>query len=137
MKKPLPIIALLTAFIFVSGCFNVFRKADTDVSKKIADFELSAKALVENFEMNEDSANIQFLDKVVQVEGNVNTISEKEEAITVYLKENEDLAGVLCGFNPGSINIQSLQVGDIIKVKGICTGYLLDVVLAKCSIVEE
>ena len=137
MKKPLIIITLLTAFIFVSSCFNVFRKADTDVSKKTADFELSAKALVENFEMNEDSANIQYLDKIVLVEGNVNNISEKEDVIMVYLKENEDLAGVLCGFNPGSINLQSLQVGNKIKVKGICTGYLLDVVLNKCSIEEK
>lgn len=137
MKKSLIIITLSVAFILVNSCLNIFREADNDVRKESADFEISAKELVHKFETNEDSANMLYLDKIVVVEGTVNNISEQEDVITVYLKENEDLAGVLCSFHPSSINIQSLRIGNNIKVKGICSGYLLDVVLNKCSIVEK
>ncbi len=137
MKRTFLILIAALVGITVSSCLNIFREADRDVSKKTADYELEAKALVESFEMHEDSANLRYLDKIVLVEGKVTTISEKEEVTTVYLKEDEDLTGVLCSFNPGSIDTKSLKVGDKIKVKGICSGYLLDVVLNRCSVVTE
>ena len=137
MKRTIIVLFIAAICVAVGIYLYVFREADPDVGKKTADFELSAKELVEDFEMNEDSANLQFLDKILVAEGNVYNITEKDEVVTVYLKEDEDLAGVLCNFNPGSINLQSAQIGNKIKVKGICSGYLLDVVLNKCSIVVE
>jgi hypothetical protein len=137
MKKLLAILTLSTLIFLAISCLNIFREADSDVGKKTADFEISAKELVENFEMNEDSANSRYLGKIVLIKGNISNISEQDDVVSVYLKADEDLAGVLCSFDPKSINLQSLKVGNELQIKGICSGYLLDVVLNKCTIVEK
>ena len=52
----------------------------------------------------------------------------------IYLKNPEDAAGIMCGFDKTAIDKSNLKPGDTIRIKGICTGYLMDVVLNKCTL---
>jgi hypothetical protein len=137
MKKLSAIFITTALLVFAGGCLNVFRKTDPDVSKKSAEIRIGARELTENFMFDEDSANSRYLDKIILVEGVVNSIATKEEVITVYLKNEEDISGVQCNFNPGSIDINSISNGQQIKVKGVCSGFLLDVVLNRCTLEKE
>ncbi len=137
MKKGIIIIIFVLIGAAIGGYFYVFRDADADVGKKVADYEITAKELVENFEMNEDSANTMFLGKIVSVEGIVSSKIEKEGVITIFLKEKEDISGVLCHFNTDFNTLKKTREGEKLKVKGICSGYLLDVILNKCVVIEK
>jgi hypothetical protein len=124
-------VAALAAFLAVKW---VYKKADVSVKSRKVDIQIDASALLQKYEMQEDSANSLFLNKVVAVSGTIDKISRNEEGISVYLKNKEDISGVICSFDKSAIDTLLLKQGEQIRVKGICTGYLMDVVLSKCAL---
>jgi hypothetical protein len=127
-------VVMLGIIIGIFTWLYAFRKADTSVASKKADIEIKATDLVKNFTDNEEAANKTYLDKVVLVSGIIDKISEDSTSVSIYLKTPQDMAGVMCGFNKTAIDKSTLKPGDEIRIKGICTGYLMDVVLNKCAI---
>lgn len=114
----------------------VFREAETNVAARSVDVEISVTDLVSRFETNEEAANADLLGKVLLVEGLVESLKEDSLSISVYLKNPEDMAGVICSFGKNDVESSKVNAGTTLKVKGICTGYLLDVVLNRCVLVE-
>ncbi|HLO58797.1 MAG TPA: hypothetical protein VK179_08665 [Bacteroidales bacterium] len=134
-KIRLLVIGVVLAFIAAALVWNyTFKKADTNVSARKADFELKASELIAAFDSNEAAANTQYLNKVISVNGMVESISEDSLGISVYLKEPDAIGGVICGFDLKSNDVSLIRKGSSITIKGICTGYLLDVVMNKCSV---
>jgi len=127
-------VVLIGIIIGIFMWLYAFRKADISVASKKADIEIKAADLLKNFTDNEDTANKTYLDKVVLVSGIIDKISEDSTSVSIYIKNPEDMAGVMCGFNKAAIDKSTLKKGDEIRIKGICTGYLMDVVLNKCAL---
>ncbi len=128
---------ILGVFAILSGYLvwkRTFRPSDTNVASKKTEAVVSANTLIKAYASNEDSTNMLYLNKIVEVTGKVDTILEKDGQISVYLKEKSDTEGVMCAFNKTEIDTSSVKVGQIVSVKGICTGYLMDVILTKCSV---
>jgi hypothetical protein len=111
-----------------------FRKTETSVASQKADVEITASELLQAFETNETTSNALYLDKVVRVTGTVDSFTEDSLGISVYLKEVDALAGIICSFDKSSIDISKIRKGSPLSIKGICTGYLMDVVLNRCSL---
>lgn len=129
--------ALLFAALVVIVLFKwAFRPSQSSVQDKKADISIGSAEIINHFYTNEDSANTLYLNKVILVSGVVESVSEKEQETTVYLKSANDPVGILCSFNKASFDIKPVKVGEIVTIKGVCTGYLMDVVLNKCSIEE-
>ena len=83
---------------------------------------ISAVAIFDSFAVNETRANTLYLNKAIQVTGEVTDIKKNQQGQTViYLKTNDPFFGVNCTFkeDPGP-----LEKGTTITFKGICTGYL-------------
>ena len=114
----------------------IFQPAAKSVEKQEAEFMFGSSALVHEFETDEEMANSLYLDKVIQVKGTVNNVSDDGTVVVVTLKDPESVSGVLCSFDVNSVSSEKLITGTEITVKGICTGYLLDVVLTKCALVD-
>ena len=92
---------------------------------------LQAPELVQKFITDESAAELEFLDKTVEVSG---IVKEKNES-GIILDGGDEVTGVLCEFeNPA--DLASVEADKEIVVKGICTGKLLDVVLSRCIIVK-
>jgi hypothetical protein len=100
------------------------------------DFIMDAKDLTEAFKINEAEANDLYLDKVISVSGIVESISQDSMEITVYLKEKDAVSGVICSFDRDT-DVSVIMEGNRVQIKGKCTGYLLDVILNKCSIDQQ
>jgi hypothetical protein len=113
-----------------------FRAADTSVASKKTEVTIESGALIKAYTSNEDSTNTLYLNKIVAVTGTIDAINEKDQEIQVYLKKKDEMAGVMCGFYKTEIDKNAIKTGQVITVKGICTGFLMDVVLTKCSIVK-
>jgi hypothetical protein len=111
-----------------------FRPAESTVSGQKADAEIAATQLLQSFETNEADANALYLDKILMVSGTVESVTEDSLGISVYLKDSDAMAGIMCSFDKDYRQASALQKGLPVTVKGICTGYLMDVVLNKCSL---
>ncbi len=134
MKKYLKIIVGLVVIGIIAAIavgLYVFRKAPESVANKKADIIVSCKQLVSEYETDEQAANQKYLDKVLEVTGIVADISNDSSGINITLRDNESIQGVVCRIVEKNDFSDNISVGDSITVKGICTGYLMDVILNK------
>jgi hypothetical protein len=126
------ILALMVAVLVWK---YTFRPAVANVSGQKADAEMEAARLLQAFETNEADANALYLGKILMVSGTVESVTEDALGISVYLKDSVAMAGIMCSFDKEYREATALQKGMPANIKGICTGYLMDVVLNKCSLV--
>ena len=127
-------LVVVGVVVFIAVWRYTFRKAETSVSSAKAELEILATDLVKKFENNEDSANAAFLDKVILVIGTVDNVKQDSTGTNIYIKEQGEMAGVMCSFSNDMVDPVGIKTGEQLRVKGICTGYLLDVVINKCSL---
>ncbi len=118
------LIAILIAFI-------LYNKPQRSVENESA-IAITATQLFKEFEQNEEKANEMYLNKAVLVTGTVSEISLNQDGKTVLILETENpMFGVSCTMEG---TLEGSASGSTIKVKGICTGYLSDVVLTRAII---
>ncbi len=129
------LVFLVLAFIAAAAAWvYTFRKSDTNVASDKTEVTIGASELLRAYEMNEDSATLKYYDKVILVTGTVSSVSKDTSGFSVYLKEKDAISGVLCRFDISGYDSSRVIPGAQIRVKGICSGYLMDVQMNRCSI---
>ena len=139
MKKWKQILAVLLVLALAAAGYGyyLYSKKPADVRKLTADYELTAEALLADFNKDETAANTKYLDKVIAVKGKISEvkIDPATGQATVILDSGDPMAAVTCSFyNDQSGDVKKLNPGTVVVIKGKCTGKLMDVVLNKCSI---
>ena len=83
--------------------------------------------------------NRTYVNKVIEVSGVIKDISLLNDRYTVFLKsETFSKNFVMCDMSPsGKIQGDQLTIGDSITLKGVCKGYLLDVIMLNCIPIDE
>lgn len=125
-KKYFLAIIVVVAASCLAYAYYIWNEPARDVSNEKA-LTITATALFDSFTSNEQSANAQYLNKAIEVTGIVTNVKKNQAGETVvYLQSDDPVFGVNCTFKeyPGTI-----QKGNTITFKGICTGYLSDVIL--------
>jgi hypothetical protein len=134
MRKWIVAVILVLALGVVAVYWYTFKKPARTAASEEALYNVSAKDLALEFEMDENAANLKYLNNVIKVHGTVVGVSESENEISVTLKEVGSNAGVTCSFEKTSLDKSMVAPGQKVFVKGICSGFLMDVVLNKCSL---
>lgn len=132
------IIMILLAIGLAGGIYGYLQwtKPHKDLNKANEDFKVSATDLFTQFSTDEAKANVQYLDKVIKVCGKVAVISTTEGGKTsVQLDTGDPIGGVMCELNANTAK-ESIKEGAEICMKGLCSGYLSDVVLNDCVIAQ-
>lgn len=94
---------------------------------------VTATELFTKFSTNEPQANNRYLNKVLQVSGQVLEVKSNSTAgRVVILNTGDPLFGIACTLDKPEV----VKPGEKITVKGICTGYLSDVVLTNSYLVN-
>ena len=126
MKTWLKIVLIVIGVGIISGgiiAYRIFTKPHRDVNAEKA-VTLTAQGLYDAFRTNEANANQLYLDKAIELSGEVLEVSTNQDGKTVVnFKTNDPLFVINCTFktNPGE-----LKPGSSITFKGICTGYIPD-----------
>jgi hypothetical protein len=132
MKKIVIIVLIISASAVAYG-YYLFNKPHQGIANKEAAFTLDSKKLFNEFDQDEDSANKKYLGKVVSVYGKIADKAVDSKGTFSLILEGGDMAGVGCQFDKSVLkDVQNLRTGQVIKVKGKCTGMLMDVVLVDC-----
>jgi uncharacterized protein YpmB len=118
----LPLIVLIGAFI----AYEQYTKPHRAVEEE-ASIAIEASQLFREFEADEMTANQNYLNKVLSVTGTVVAMNTNQEGASVIILETENpMFGVSCTLQEKN---DSIKVGNRVTIKGICTGYLSDVVV--------
>ncbi|MEP6512276.1 MAG: hypothetical protein ABJA79_00310 [Parafilimonas sp.] len=135
MKKNYIIGFIILIVIACAGYgLYVWNKPERDVRKEEG-IRITATAIFDSFTNNEKNANVAFLNKAIQVTGLVADVKKNQAGETVvYLQSSDPIYGINCSFkeDPGQIN-----KGSTITFKGICTGYLSDVIINEGVLMDK
>lgn len=127
------VLGIVGAFI----AYKMYNKPHVDVAKESADITITANKILEEFSANETTANSKYLEKIIAVSGVISDVKLEKEKGIITLKTNDDFGSVICHLSEASTKkINTLQEGNQIKLKGICTGFLMDVIIVKAEIIN-
>ena len=124
------ILLLINGYYYVLPIFKESNKNLENVAFEIA---LNSNELVNQFIYNEERANEIYTGKIIEVEGFVKEVTFLNNRNTVILYSKNKTSGVICDINKSQIKlVKKLKEHQKVKVKGICKGFLKDVVLLNC-----
>lgn len=128
-KKSILIILLLgglLAITLVVVAYKMYTKPHRSVEDETA-IAIVATELFDAYEKNETAANTKYLNQVLEVTGKVSEVSTNMDGKkVVVLETSSQMFGVRCSMQDSLV---SIQVRATTTIKGICTGYLSDVVI--------
>ncbi len=131
------IIFVLSVLALLGGvyAYREYHRSHASMSESKTDLKATASELYASFQLDEASANTKYLGKIIEVSGTVSTSGVEDGATTVTLKSDSETGGVSCKLDPLSKHTRTtFQEGEQITLKGICTGYLMDVVLERAIV---
>jgi len=139
MKTYVKILLGVVVFIALAGigiALVLFIMPHKDLGKARPDFVITAIDLQKAFEDNESAATAKFVNKVIEVRGIIESVKPGEGSIlNVTLKTGSDLSSVICTFARDA-DPSKLNTGNQVTIRGECSGFLMDVLLNDCSLIE-
>ncbi|MCD0472283.1 OB-fold putative lipoprotein [Flavobacterium sp. JAS] len=132
MKRKKIAIVIAALLLLVSGgiyfYYGFLFKEARHIESEVPDFSIAATKLITDYNSNPDKANLRYLNKTVEITGNVT-----KETDSVIILENT----VFCLFTQKT---KDKLINKQVKVKGKCIGYdelFQEVKLDQCTIIKQ
>ena len=123
------LLIVLSAFAWA---YHLYVKPHQSAAGETADFTIEADSLYSQYQSNEHAADQKYLGKVIEVSGKLSDIQHNGKAEVWILSPQGTGGGINCQLFAGIKSDPEPKSGDIVTVKGRCTGYLMDVNLVDC-----
>ncbi len=135
MKKTILIILLLGVIAGAITAYMLWNKPHRTAEEKPFAM-ISANDLFMEFSSDETAAWTKYRDKVIQVAGTVEEIKTDASGNTDIVFTTDDILGKVVITLKQGATVNGAIVGSVIEVKGICNGFLSDVLLNQGVIAE-
>ncbi len=135
MKKFLVALIVLALIGAMWGFYIYYKPVPKSLENVNPDLTISAEQLIRDYKSNETEADKKYLGKLLIVSGKINDIKIENEIKKITLETSDPTSSVTFDFDV-SINIGNVKIGDDVKIKGNCTGFIGDVILNQSSIVK-
>lgn len=108
--------------------FYMFNKPLESTMSMKPDYSFEPSVLLTAFTEDEVAANNKYLDKVIEVKGKVQKVEKADDKLTIYLETENLMSSIIFQMEDAGVECEK---GEEVVLKGICTGYLMDVVLVR------
>jgi hypothetical protein len=140
MKTYVKIALFVVSFIALSAilaALYLYNLKATDMAKAKPDFIVTAVFLQKAFEDNETAASTMYINKILEVTGKIASVKPAENnVLSISLVTGSELSSVICTF-PAITDPTKFRTGDEITLRGECSGFLMDVLLNNCAVIEK
>jgi tRNA_anti-like len=142
LKRSLLLLAVIVT-ITALYAYKEYNRKNKNLHDAEAAFTLKSTELISLFSNDEKKANAAYSGKTILVTGNVRAADKDERGFfTVVLGDTVSMSSVRCSVDSSeSSKAAMLQPNSVLKIKGICTGYIADdmgvgadVILNRCVI---
>lgn len=125
------IALIVSAYLYA----NISKKTVVNLATKTS-YNLTSGDLIANFITDEKKSNQKFEGKILEITGKVKEISFLNNTNTIILVGNNK-AGIICDFSKNQTKaIQALTKNETVTIKGTCKGFLKDVILLNCILLN-
>lgn len=136
-KKYIFFIAALLLIMFVIKYAYIPAKSvqTENLRNKVPELVLNSNDLINAYLIDEEKSNNIYAGKIIEVTGYVEETTLLNNRNTIILASKNKSFGIICDINPNfTTEFNQVQKNQKIRVKGICKGFLKDVILLNCSI---
>ena len=129
------IFLLSTLSIAAILVYKIVNEGVKDTIKIKTEETFTTNELLQEFQ-NEQKNLEAFIEKAIEIEGEIEEITFKAGKYSLILKGNSDKTYILCEMQTDqNTEVLKLQAGQEVKLKGILKGFLMDIILLHCVIV--
>lgn len=128
--------SLLLALLLGGIGYCFYQAENGSIQYQSPAYRLSATELVAAFQQDEQAASRQYSGKLLEVRGAINLLNPENGFI--YLGAPTASSSVSCTMDSTQIHkAVLLKAGDTVTIKGICTGFLIDVQLNRAEFLSK
>jgi hypothetical protein len=124
----IPLLALVAFF----WAWHLYHKPHESAAGETAAVTIDADSLYHQYQLDEHSADLKYMGKVIEVSGKLMEIQHSGNAEIWIVSAQAGGGGINCQMFPGAKPEVPPIAGDMVTLKGRCTGFLMDVNLADC-----
>jgi tRNA_anti-like len=136
MKKRIIPILIAVLLAGLAYGFYLYNKPRPDISKVPPSVIIDAGSLYQDYQKDEASSDKKYLDKIIQVNGTVTEVEQTDSSVSIELS-GTGTGGVNCSIiNADRKKMDVPQKGSLVKIKGRCSGFLMDVNIVDCTIMN-
>ena len=133
LKIGLPLLLLGALFAYKM----LTPKGPLDINSAATELTINAGRLYAAFDTDEAEANVAYVGKVIEVSGQLNAIDKNDDgSYQLKLAADNPLGQVVCTLANSKVAVTNAKIGATATVKGVCTGYLFDVVIDNAIIIQ-
>lgn len=120
MKKIIIIVIVLIVAVAATYAYQLYQQKTPDVVNRTPDVKVSAKDLLDAFMKDTAAARKMFVDKIVEVTGNVKRI---DTSGAIVLGEQGSAMEITIGLDRRHVkDYEKLKEGLVAVLQGICSG---------------
>jgi hypothetical protein len=141
MKKVIIISVLVIIAVVAWYGYSEFNRKNKDLQSVKADVTIDAASLITAYEKDSATANKQYTDKIVAVNGAVKNIDADGNPVVITLGDAGQMSSVQCSMDSShAADYKVFKQGDHLTIKGKCTGgrtedmFGTDVILNRCVV---
>lgn len=117
--------------------WSQYNKAHVNVNKVKADYVLTVDKFIKDYSTDETLADSNYVNKIIEIKGRLGSVSSSNGKLIATFSIPDSETGITCNFQSKETDkIARFKIGQIVTVKGICTGMLLDIMMKECVLVE-
>lgn len=132
------LMAVLLVVVMFNTVIKAFNKPQIDVKKAKTELRINSNELIHSFISDETKADSSFVERVIEVEGIVEKITFKNEKTSIILQTQIDSSNIICEMRDDDYDrLAVLKEGEEVIVKGVCKGFLMDVIILNCIFVPD
>jgi hypothetical protein len=133
---------IITALIIIAACicflYPLYNRNNKDVADAEPDYHMLAKNLANEFHADKTEAGKKYLHKVIQVTGYLKEITHNNESMVILLKGSSPFINISCTLEHDvTFPLKTVTAGHLMIIRGECTGFLTDVTMIHCRIINQ
>jgi hypothetical protein len=140
LKRSHKVALWLIFFIAVGGVLAglyMYNLQDKDLAKVKPDFIMTASELQRAFETDEASAGSKYINRIIEVSGEVESVKPGEnQTLVITIKTDNPFSAVSCTMKAES-QAPEIVAGDQVSLRGQCSGFLMDVLMNNCTVIDK
>ena len=139
LKRYWLLFMLIFSVVVAAFFYKELKRKPTDLTHVKSVVKMDAASIAALYQTNEMQADKQYLNKVIEVSGPVSEIINQQDTfINIMIGDTLSVHKVSCLLDKTHFkNIKNYKVGQQINIKGICTGFLVDLELNRCVIIDN
>lgn len=123
---------LLFLLILFAWAYHLYDKPHQSAADETVALSIPADSLYRQYQADEHAADKKYMGKVIEVTGRISEIQHNGASEIWILSTQQGGGGINCELFSGTKTGNAPKAGDLVTIKGRCTGFLMDVNLADC-----